>query len=257
MSTVVVGLERGAPRLARGGVEHLQQRPHRPLGVPRVGVGRTADRPDDRLGHQGGGGAERHSCADAVAIGGAEPVREALRQPPLHALRGHGHHLGGEGLRERPGEHLGQGIGEHVGPLRPVHVDARGGHGVTVGAPTDSTAGGPGDHRTRVVGRNDTIVVSRDAADNGRVVGTRSAGERPPRRPGRCTTQDPARSSVRPPTRTPTSTSAQAPVPTAVLPQPPDPSPRCRLRRRRKCGRDAGRFFGLDSRRDSRCRCRH
>jgi hypothetical protein len=28
-----------------------------------------------------------------------------------------------------------------------VDVDARGGHAVTVGAPTDSTAGGPDDHR--------------------------------------------------------------------------------------------------------------
>ena len=148
VSAGVVGVEHGAPRLLRGRVEHLQQRPHRPLRVPRVGVGCAADRPADRLGDQRGGGAERHSRADAVAIGGAEPVREALRQPPLHPLRGYGHHLGGEGIGRWAGEHLGKGIGEHVGPLRPVHVDARGGHGVTVGAPTDSTGGGPVDHRT-------------------------------------------------------------------------------------------------------------
>jgi hypothetical protein len=116
--------------------------------MPRVVFGCVADRPADRLGDQCGGGAERHPRADAVAVTGAEAVREALRQPAFDAFRGHGHHLGGEGIGQRTDEHLGQGIGEHVGPLRPVHVDARGGHGVTVGAPTDSTDGGPDDHRT-------------------------------------------------------------------------------------------------------------
>ena len=69
----VVGVEHGAPRLLRGRVEHLQQRPHRPLRVPRVGVGCAADRPADRLGDQRGG--ERNATPAQMPSPSGAPSR--------------------------------------------------------------------------------------------------------------------------------------------------------------------------------------
>ena len=114
-----VGAQRRAPRLARAGVDHLEQRPDEALGPPRVVLG-VAPRP----GHQLGGRGELHpGTHPVVPEGRAEAVGEALREPALHPAGRHGDHVGGEGVRRRRREHVGQRLGQPVRALGAVHVE--------------------------------------------------------------------------------------------------------------------------------------
>jgi hypothetical protein len=119
-----VGAQRRAPRFPAAGVDHLQQRPHRPFRPPGV-VGRihTGGR-GDGLGDHGGRGGEGHARAHPVGPTArrAEPVGQALRQPPLHAPRGHRDDLGRERVGGRLGQQLAEGVGQRVGPFGPVQV---------------------------------------------------------------------------------------------------------------------------------------
>jgi hypothetical protein len=120
-----VPAQRGAPRLVGALVDHLEQRPHRALRAPGVGVlvgpGGRADRGRD----DGGRRRELDPGAHPVAALGAEPVREPVRQPALHALRRNRHDLGGERVGQRAREQLGERVGQRVGPLGPVHRQHR------------------------------------------------------------------------------------------------------------------------------------
>ena len=118
-----------APRPARAGVDDLQERPHRPGGVPGVVVGGHPRGALDGGGHHLAGGGEGDVRAHAVAPPRrrAEPVRQAVREPALHPARRHRDDLGGERVRRRLGDEVGQRVGQGVRALGPVQVQ----HGVT------------------------------------------------------------------------------------------------------------------------------
>ena len=124
--------EVSAPWLAERVVDDLQQGPDEVLGQPRVVLVAAGEHRDERAGTK-----ELHSRADPVSAsaGGAEPVREPLRQPPLDALLGHDDDLPGEGVRQRARQQLAELVGEDVGPLCAVEVKS---HAPTVSAPADN-----------------------------------------------------------------------------------------------------------------------
>ena len=112
----------GAHRL----VDHLEQRPRQPVGAPGVlGVAVEQHR------HQRVGRHEVDAGAHAVAAAGAhaEPVREPLGEPPLHAARGHDDDLTRERVGERGDQQVREAVGERVGALGGVEVQ---GHGATL-----------------------------------------------------------------------------------------------------------------------------
>jgi hypothetical protein len=125
-----VGGEALQPRLVQGGVDDLQQRPHEPLRQPRVRLRLDPGRDRDRLVGQPPRRREGDVRADAVGVAGgdAEPGREPLRQPALHAARGHGDQLRRERIGRRLGQQRREGAYEPVGPLGSVDVQHRHGH---------------------------------------------------------------------------------------------------------------------------------
>ena len=70
---------------------------------------------------------EVHVRAHAVGAPAAraQPVRHALRQPPLHPARRHGDQLGRERVGQRFGEQRAQRLDEAVRPFRPMDVQHR------------------------------------------------------------------------------------------------------------------------------------
>ncbi len=95
--------QRRQPRLSKRRLDHLQQRPHRPLRQPRIGLavdaGSHGDGPVDEPTRK----RELHVRAHAVTAArrSAEHDRQPLRQPALHAARRHGHDLGLQGICQR------------------------------------------------------------------------------------------------------------------------------------------------------------
>ena len=116
--------EAAQPRLVQRGVDDLQQRPHQPLGQPRVGVGLDPGRDGHRLVGQPPRRRELHVRAHPVGAAGgcAQPGREPLGEPALHAARRHRDQLGRERIRERLRQQRGEGAHEPVGPLGSVDV---------------------------------------------------------------------------------------------------------------------------------------
>ena len=112
----------GAHRL----VDHLEQRPRQPVGAPGVlGVAVEQHR-DQRVGrHEVDAGAHAVTAAGAHA----EPVREPLGEPPLHAARGHDDDLTRERVGQRGDQQVREAVGERVGALGGVQVQ---GHGATL-----------------------------------------------------------------------------------------------------------------------------
>ena len=110
----------GRPRLVEALVEHRQQGPGERVGRPRVlvtGAGQLGDqRPREPELDAGA-----HSVSPARR--GAEPVREPLAEPPLHAAGRHEHQLGRERVVQRRRQQLAEGIGEQVGPRGAVEVE--------------------------------------------------------------------------------------------------------------------------------------
>ena len=107
-------------------VDHLEQRPRQPVGAPGVlGVAVEQHR------HQRVGRHEVDAGAHAVTAAGAhaEPVREPLGEPPLHAARGHDDDLARERVGERGDQQVREAVGERVGALGGVEVQ---GHGATL-----------------------------------------------------------------------------------------------------------------------------
>ncbi len=115
-----MGGKRRAPRLVEAGVDHLEQRPHQPVGVPRV-VALAAE----QHRHQRPRAEEPHPRADTVATPGAraEPVGQPLGQPALHTLGRHHHDLLRERVVERGRQQLAEGIGELVGARSAVDLE--------------------------------------------------------------------------------------------------------------------------------------
>ncbi len=122
-----VCVEGAEPGLVAVLVDHLQQRPHRTTGTPRVLVGVDARRGSQRALDDPAWRRERHVGADPVlAIGRrAEVERQPLCDPPLDALGRHGDDLGRERIRERGGEGLAEGVDEGVGAGGSVEVEHR------------------------------------------------------------------------------------------------------------------------------------
>ena len=120
-----VCVQRAEPGLVAVLVDHLQQRPHRTTGTPRVLVGVDARRGSQRALDDPAWRRERHVGADpVVAIGRrAEVERQPLCDPPLDALGRHGDDLGRERIRGRGGEGLAEGVDEGVGAGGSVEVE--------------------------------------------------------------------------------------------------------------------------------------
>jgi hypothetical protein len=119
--------ERIEPRLTEGGVDDLEQRPHRPGGHPGVSVALHARGGGHGAADERAGVGEVDVGAHPVgpAGGGAEPGGQPLRQPPLHPAGGHGHHLGRHGVVERFDHDSAKGGHEGVGPFGSVYVKHR------------------------------------------------------------------------------------------------------------------------------------
>ena len=119
-----VDREAAQPGLAQALADDLEQRPHRALRDPRVGVGIDPRRGGDRLAGELVGERELDVGADPVGAAGrrAEAGRHPLRQPALHAPRRHGDDV----RRERVGEWVGQepaeGVDQSVGAFSSVDV---------------------------------------------------------------------------------------------------------------------------------------
>ena len=112
--------QRRQPRLLERAVDDIEQRPHEPLGQPRVALRVDPGRGRDRPGGEAAGEREVHVGADS------EADREPLRQPALHAARGDGDDLGGERVGGRLREQRAERGDEAVGPVGSVDVE----HGV-------------------------------------------------------------------------------------------------------------------------------
>ncbi len=110
----------GRPRLVEALVEHRQQGPGERVGRPRVLVAGAG-----QLGDQRPREPELDAGAHPVSAArrGAEPVREPLAEPPLHAAGRHEHQLGRERVVQRRRQQLAEGIGEQVGPRGAVEVE--------------------------------------------------------------------------------------------------------------------------------------
>ena len=123
------------PRLVQRPVDDFQQRPHEPLRPPCIGVRLDSRRGRDRVFDQAPRGWEVHVRAYPVLPPGRRPRGggEPLREPPLHAARGHRDDLGGEGIPER--------LDEAVGALGSMDMQ----HGsATIGSrPDDPPPGAP------------------------------------------------------------------------------------------------------------------
>ena len=97
-------------------VDHVEQRPHERVGMPRVFVVGAGD-----LGDQRARVAERDACADAVlSRPAAEDVRQPLAQPPLDALGRDDDELLGERVGQGIGEKRAEAVGQEIGSLRAV-----------------------------------------------------------------------------------------------------------------------------------------
>ncbi len=143
-----VGAQRRAPVLARAGVDHLEQRPDEAFGPPWVVVGVAP-----RAGHELGGRGELDAGAHPVLPqGGAEAVREALREPALHAPGRHGDHVRGEGVLRGRGEDVGQRLRQPVRALGAVHVEGHPAPLPVVSNPATGTLDAPPDSVVRTPG---------------------------------------------------------------------------------------------------------
>jgi hypothetical protein len=118
--------DRRQPRLVHAGVDQVEQRPHRPLGQPRVclpvdaggGGDGTADQPSR----------EREVDVGAHAVGPprrhAEPGGEPLCQPPLDAPGRDRDHFCLERVGEAGAEHVPQVGDQRVGAFGAVDDEA-------------------------------------------------------------------------------------------------------------------------------------
>ena len=127
------GVEMGGDRLEPGfggaRLDRREQRPHDPLGGPRVGVGIDPGRGRKRAAEEPRRERELDVRADAVPSPGpgpdAEPCRQRLGQPSLHATGRNRDDLPLERVARGRGEDLAEGVGEPVGALCSVDVQHR------------------------------------------------------------------------------------------------------------------------------------
>ena len=138
--------ERRAPGLPHRLVDDLEQRPDHPVGVPGVVAILAEQHRHQRVRAQ-----EPDPGAHPVTAARAdpEPVREPLREPALHAPRGHDDELLGERVVERRREQVAQTVGEEVGALGTMDPQGHGLQDATscrhleearAGSPTRETA---------------------------------------------------------------------------------------------------------------------
>ncbi len=125
----VVG-ERAQPGLVQVAVDDLQQGPEQSLAGPGVGVPRDVRGGGDGSVGDRAGGRERDVGEDpvvGVGCGGAEPGRQGLRDPALHAPGGHRDDLARERVLRRDGEQVAERVQQGVGAGRAVDVEHRDG----------------------------------------------------------------------------------------------------------------------------------
>ena len=123
-----VAPQQGSPGLAPAAVDHPQQRPDRPLRLPRVQLGFPAQRLADGPADQPPRRAEVHAGTDAVVPTRrcAEPAGQPLGQPTLDSGSGNADDLGGEGVGQRRTQQLAQRLDQTVGALGPVDLQRHG-----------------------------------------------------------------------------------------------------------------------------------
>ncbi len=120
-----VARQHGQPRLADALVDDLKQRPHRPLGEPRIlrrlDVGRGRHRGEDQPARE----RKLDVRADAVCAAGrrAQPSGESLGEPPLDPASRDGDDLGRERILEWLEQRLGEAVGETVSALGSMDVE--------------------------------------------------------------------------------------------------------------------------------------
>ena len=112
------------PRLAQRRLEHLEQRPGRALGQPRIALGIDARRRRDRVADHPARRRERDVRAHPVAAAGGRPEagRQPLGEPALHAARRDRHDLRAHRVVERLGEQVGERLDQAVGPFGSMYV---------------------------------------------------------------------------------------------------------------------------------------
>ena len=112
------------PRLVEALADDLEQRPHRALRRPRVGVGVDPGRGRDGVTDEPVRERELDVRAHAVSSAGrrAEAGGEALREPALHASRRDGDDVGREGVGQRIGQEAAEGLDQSVGAFSSVDM---------------------------------------------------------------------------------------------------------------------------------------
>ena len=120
-----VGGELVQPRLPQRAVDHLEQRPRRALGQPRVAVGIDAGSGGDRVADQPSRRREQDVRADAVTPSGRRSERggQALGEPALHPARRHRDDLGRERIVERRSKQLAERVGKSICTFGSVDVE--------------------------------------------------------------------------------------------------------------------------------------
>ena len=112
------------PRLVEALADDLEQRPHRALRRPRVGVGIDPGRGGDGVTDEAVREGELDVRAHAVGSAGrrAEAGGEALREPALHASRRDGDDVGREGVGQRIGQEAAECLDQSVGAFSSVDM---------------------------------------------------------------------------------------------------------------------------------------
>jgi len=111
--------ERLHRQLIQARLHDLQQRPDRPLGKPGIGPRIDSGRRGDRIADEPPRARELDVCADA------EDVREALRQPPLHAAGGDRNDVQRERVPGCATEQAGMRLDEAVGSFCAMDLEHR------------------------------------------------------------------------------------------------------------------------------------
>ena len=113
------------PRLRQRAVDHLEQRPRRALGQPRIAVGIYAGSRGDRVADQPSRRRKQDVRADAVTASGRGSERggQALGEPALHPAGRHRHDLGRERIIERRSQQLAERVGKSICTFGSVDVE--------------------------------------------------------------------------------------------------------------------------------------
>ena len=120
-----VAVQHRAPGVVETAVDHVEHRPAQPRRRPLVVVGIHTAAGGQDVGDETGGVGELDVGGDTVGVDRAQAQGEALHDPPLDTLRGHGDDLRGERIGQRRRKQVGQTVGERGGAGGGVHGQHR------------------------------------------------------------------------------------------------------------------------------------